>query len=175
MSKIPLTVLGAEKMREELQYLKTVERPKVINAIVEARAQGDLSENAEYDAAKERQGFIEGRIVELESKLGSAQIIDPKLLDAEGRCVFGSTVDLQDLNSGEAVTYQIVGEDEADIKQGKISYTSPVGKALIGHRLDDTVKAKVPAGVKEYEIIDIKYEVRTPKHTCLCVLLSSRL
>src|SRR4030065_723899 len=121
MSKIPLTLIGAELLRQELHRLKTVDRPAVINAISEARAQGDLSENAEYDAAKERQGFIEGRIAELESKLSNAQIIDPKLLDADGRCVFGATAELEDMESGDTVAYQIVGDDEADIKLGKIS------------------------------------------------------
>ena len=132
MSKIPLTVVGAERLRQELHNLKTVERPKVITAIAEARSHGDLSENAEYDAAKERQGFIEGRIVELESKLGSAQIIDPKQLNADGRCVFGSTVILEDVKNGDVVTYQIVGDDEADIRHRKISISSPVARALIG-------------------------------------------
>ena len=120
MSKVPLTVTGAEKLRVELHRLKTIERPSVIAAIAEARAHGDLSENAEYDAAKERQGFVEGRIKEVEGKLSNAQIIDPKLLDADGRCVFGATVEIEDQDSGEAVTYQIVGEDEADIKTGKL-------------------------------------------------------
>ena len=148
MSKIPLTVVGAEKMREELQYLKTVERPKVINAIAEARSHGDLSENAEYDAAKERQGFIEGRIVELESKLGSAQIIDPKSLNADGRCVFGSTVILEDVNNGDVVTYQIVGEDEADIRHRKISIGSPIARALIGKSSGDIAEVQAPGGVR---------------------------
>ena len=129
MSKIPLTLVGAEKMRQELHRLKTVERPWVINAISEARAQGDLSENAEYEAAKEKQGFVEGRIIELESKLGSAQIIDPKTLNANGRCVFGATVILEDVNNGDVVTYQIVGDDEANIKERKISISSPIARA----------------------------------------------
>ncbi len=132
MSKVPLTVAGAEKLRAELQELKTVQRPAIVTAIAEARSHGDLSENAEYHAAKERQSFIEGRIAELESKLANAQIIDPKLLDADGRCVFGATVELEDVASGEKVTYQIVGDDEADIKQGKISISSPIARALIG-------------------------------------------
>ena len=157
MAKTPMTLRGAELLRAELHKLKTVERPATSQAIAEARAHGDLSENAEYDAARERQGFIEGRISEIEAKLGNAQVIDPKLLDADGRCVFGATVDLEE-KGGKPITYQIVGEDEADIKQGKISYTSPVGKALIGHRLDDEVRIKVPSGLKIYEIIDIKYE-----------------
>ncbi|MDR2677866.1 MAG: transcription elongation factor GreA, partial [Zoogloeaceae bacterium] len=132
MNKTPLTLKGAEKLRAELHRLKTVERPGVIAAIAEARSHGDLSENAEYDAAKERQGFIEGRIKEVESKLASAQIIDPGLLDADGRCVFGATVEMEDQESGEIVTYQIVGEDEADLKDGKISVSAPIARALIG-------------------------------------------
>lgn len=157
MSKIPLTIAGAEQLRAELQKLKSVERPAVINAISEARAQGDLSENAEYDAAKERQSFIEGRIVELESKLSNAQIIDPSLLDADGRCVFGATVELQDMSNDETVTYQIVGEDEADIKLGKISISSPIARALIGKYAGDNVEVHAPAGLREYEVIDVKY------------------
>ena len=157
MNKIPLTVHGAEKLRAELQHLKSVERPKVIAAIAEARSHGDLSENAEYDAAKERQSFVEGRIAEVEGKLSNAQIIDPKLLDAEGRCVFGATVDLEDLASGEAVTYQIVGDDEADIKQGKISIGSPIARALIGKYAGDVAEVQAPGGVREYEVLDVKY------------------
>jgi transcription elongation factor GreA len=158
MSKVPLTVKGAEKLREELHRLKTVDRPWVIGAIAEARAHGDLSENAEYDAAKERQGFIEGRIQEVEGKLSHAQIIDPKLLDADGRCVFGATLDLEDQDSGDAVTYQIVGEDEADIKGGKISVNSPIARALIGKYAGDIAQVQAPGGMREYEIIDIRYE-----------------
>lgn len=157
MNKVPLTVVGAERLKAELQHLKNVERPNVINAISEARAQGDLSENAEYDAAKERQSFIEGRIAELESKLSNAQIIDPKLLDADGRCVFGSTVELEDLTGGENVTYQIVGEDEADIKEGKISISSPLARALIGKYAGDTAEVQAPGGLREYEIVDVQY------------------
>jgi transcription elongation factor GreA len=157
MNKIPLTVKGAELLRTELHQLKTVERPKVITAIQEARSHGDLSENAEYDAAKERQSFIEGRIVELESKLANAQIIDPAHLDADGRCVFGATVELEEVGSGESVTYQIVGDDEADIKQNKISISSPIARALIGKYSGDVAEVKAPAGVKEYEILDVKY------------------
>ena len=157
MNKIPLTVKGAELLRTELHQLKTVERPKVITAIQEARSHGDLSENAEYDAAKERQSFIEGRIVELESKLANAQIIDPAHLDADGRCVFGATVELEEVDSGESVTYQIVGDDEADIKQNKISISSPIARALIGKYSGDVAEVKAPAGVKEYEILDVKY------------------
>ena len=157
MSKIPITVAGAEKLRAELHELKTVQRPNIVTAIAEARSHGDLSENAEYHAAKERQGFIEGRIAELESKLGNAQIIDPRLLDNDGRCVFGATVDLEDLGSGEKVTYQIVGDDEADIKQGKISISSPIARALIGKFSGDVAEVQAPGGVREYEILDIKY------------------
>jgi len=158
MAKIPLTVVGAEKLRAELQRLKTVDRPAVIAAIAEARSHGDLSENAEYDAAKERQGFIEGRIAEVESKLANAQIIDPTLIDADGRCVFGATVDLEDQQSGEAITYQIVGDDEADIKAGKISIGSPVARAVIGKYPGDLAEVQAPGGVREYEILDVRYE-----------------
>lgn len=158
MSKVPLTVAGAEKLRAELHRLKTVERPRVIAAIAEARAHGDLSENAEYDAAKERQGFLEGRIKDLEGKLSNAQIIDPMLLDADGRCVFGATVDLEDQESGDGVTYQIVGEDEADIKIGKLSVASPMARALIGKYAGDIAQVQAPGGIREYEIIDVRYE-----------------
>ncbi|NJD25244.1 MAG: transcription elongation factor GreA [Betaproteobacteria bacterium] len=158
MSKIPLTVTGAARLREELHRLKTVDRPSVVAAIAEARAHGDLSENAEYDAAKERQGFIEGRIQEVEGKLSNAQIIDPKLLDADGRCVFGATVEMEDQDSGDSVTYQIVGEDEADIKSGKISVNSPVARALIGKYAGDIAQVQAPGGLREYEIIDVRYE-----------------
>ncbi|UCV27475.1 transcription elongation factor GreA [Ferribacterium limneticum] len=158
MSKVPLTVAGAEKLREELHRLKTVDRPWVIGAIAEARSHGDLSENAEYDAAKERQGFIEGRIQEVEGKLSNAQIIDPKLLDADGRCVFGATAELEDQDSGDSVTYQIVGEDEADIKAGKISVNSPMARALIGKYAGDIAQVQAPGGIREYEIIDVRYE-----------------
>jgi len=158
MSKIPLTVTGAEKLREELHRLKTVDRPNVVAAIAEARSHGDLSENAEYDAAKERQGFIEGRIAEVEGKLSNAQIIDPKLLDADGRCVFGATVEMEDQDTGDTVTYQIVGEDEADIKNGKISVNSPVARALIGKYAGDIAQVQAPGGIREYEIIDVRYE-----------------
>lgn len=158
MSKVPLTVAGAEKLREELHRLKTVDRPWVIAAIAEARSHGDLSENAEYDAAKERQGFIEGRIQEVEGKLSNAQIIDPKLLDADGRCVFGATVEMEDQDSGDVVTYQIVGEDEADIKLGKIYVGSPMARALIGKYAGDVAQVQAPGGIREFEIIDIRYE-----------------
>jgi len=157
MNKIPLTVKGAELMRAELHQLKTVERPKVIASIQEARTHGDLSENAEYDAAKERQSFIEGRIVELEGKLANAQIIDPAHVDADGRCVFGATVELEEVGSGEPVTYQIVGDDEADIKSGKISISSPIARALIGKYSGDVAEVEAPGGIKEYEILDVKY------------------
>ena len=158
MSKVPLTVAGAEKLRTELHRLKTIERPSVIAAIAEARAHGDLSENAEYDAAKERQGFVEGRIQDVEGKLSNAQVIDPKLLDADGRCVFGATVEIEDQDSGEAVTYQIVGEDEADIKTGKLSVASPMARALIGKYAGDVAQVQAPGGIREYEIIDVRYE-----------------
>ncbi|MDR1855534.1 MAG: transcription elongation factor GreA [Azoarcus sp.] len=157
MKKTPLTIAGAEALRAELHRLKTVDRPKVIAAIAEARSHGDLSENAEYDAAKERQGFIEGRILEVENKLAHAQIIDPSLLDADGRCVFGSTVTLEDMDSGENVTYQIVGDDEADIKVGKISVNSPVARALIGKYAGDVAEVEAPRGTREYEIIEVSY------------------
>nr|MBP6762025.1 transcription elongation factor GreA [Thauera sp.] len=147
MNKTPLTVTGAERLRDELHRLKTVERPNVIAAIAEARSHGDLSENAEYDAAKERQGFIEGRIMEVEGKLSNAQIIDPQLLDADGRCVFASTVELEDLDTGQVVTYQIVGEDEADIKAGKVSVSSPIARALIGKYAGDVTEVQAPGGV----------------------------
>ncbi len=157
MTKIPLTVLGAVRLREELQNLKGVQRPAIIAAIAEARAHGDLSENAEYAAAKERQSFIEGRIAELESKLSNAQIINPALLEADGRCVFGATIDLEDLDNGGTVTYQIVGEDEADIKESKISVSSPLARALIGKSAGDVAEVQAPGGIREYEILDVKY------------------
>jgi transcription elongation factor GreA len=157
VSTIPITVRGAQLLKEELHRLKHVERPSVIVAISEARAQGDLSENAEYDAAKEKQGFIEGRIAEIESKLASAQIIDPSALNAEGRIVFGATVDLEDLASGESVTYQIVGDDEADIKEGRISISSPIARALIGKFEGDTAEVKAPGGLRSYEILEVRY------------------
>jgi transcription elongation factor GreA len=157
MSTIPLTKRGADQLRDELQRLKSVERPSVINSIAEARAQGDLSENAEYDAAKEKQGFIEGRIAEIESKLAAAQIIDPAGLDAEGRVVFAATVELEDLGSGNAVTYQIVGDDEADLEHGLISISSPIARALIGKFEGDVAAVQAPGGVREYEIISVRY------------------
>jgi len=157
MSKIPITLHGAELLRAELHKLKTIERPAVITAIAEARAQGDITENAEYEAARERQGFIEGRIIELEAKLSNAQIIDPALLDDDDRVVFGSTVELLDVASNETVVYQIVGEDEADLKLAKISYSSPIAKAVIGKSAGDVAEVRTPGGVKEFEIVDVKY------------------
>lgn len=157
MKRIPLTVTGAEKLRAELHQLKSVERPSVINAIAEARAHGDLSENAEYDAAKERQGFVESRIAEVEAKLANAQIIDPALLDADGRCVFGATVELEDMDARQVMSYQIVGDDEADLKLGKISISSPIARALIGKHAGDVVEVNTPGGTREYEILGVKY------------------
>ncbi|HWS05054.1 MAG TPA: transcription elongation factor GreA [Burkholderiaceae bacterium] len=157
MATIPITKRGAEKLKAELHDLKTVQRPWVINAIAEARAQGDLSENAEYDAAKDRQGFIEGRIRELEGKLSAAQIIDPTTLDAGGRVVFGATVELEDEDSGESVRYQIVGEDEADLKLGLINISSPIARALIGKEEGDTAEVQAPGGVRRYEVIAVSY------------------
>ncbi len=157
LAKVPLTVQGAEALKVELHKLKTVERPDVVKAISEARAQGDLSENAEYDAAKERQGFIEGRIIELEGKLSAAQIIDPKTLEDDGRVVFGVRVDLQEVESGEKVSYQIVGEDEADLKVSKISFSSPIARAIIGKYAGDIVEVRAPGGVKDFEIVDVHY------------------
>ena len=157
MSNIPITVVGAEALRKELHEMKTVHRPAVIAAIAEARSHGDLSENAEYDAAKERQGFIEGRIAELENKLSSAQIINPALINADGACVFGATIELEDLQSGDMVTYQIVGDDEANIKEGKISISSPVSRALIGKYSGDVAEVQAPGGLREYEILNVKY------------------
>lgn len=158
MSTIPLTMTGAELLRQELQRLKTVDRPSAIAAIAEARSHGDLSENAEYDAAKERQGFVEGRINEVEAKLSNAQVIDPKLVDAEGRCVFGATVELEEPSGGEAVVYQIVGDDEADIRKGKISISSPMARALIGRFAGDEVQVHTPGGTRRYAILDVRYE-----------------
>ena len=157
MSTIPITKRGAEKLKEELHRLKTVDRPGVIQAIAEARAQGDLSENAEYDAAKDRQGFIEGRIQEIEGKLSAAQVIDPASVDAGGKVVFGATVELEDEDSGEAVTYQIVGEDEADLKLGLINVSSPIGRALIGKEEGDVAEVQAPGGLRRYEVVAVKY------------------
>ncbi len=157
MSSIPLTVRGAERLQAELHRLKHIERPAVINAIAEARAQGDLSENAEYDAAREKQGFIEGRISELDGTLSNAQLIEPTTIDADGRAVFGATVEIEDLESGDKVTYQIVGDAEADIKANLISVSSPVARSLIGKYEGDVVAVKAPSGIREYEIISIRY------------------
>ncbi|MBC7941926.1 MAG: transcription elongation factor GreA [Chitinophagaceae bacterium] len=157
MATIPLTRRGAEKLKEELHRLKSVERHAVIQAISEARAQGDLSENAEYDAAKDKQGFIEGRILELEAKLAAAQIIDPSALDAGGKVVFGATVDLEDQDSGHKATYQIVGDDEADLKLGLISISSPIARALIGKEAGDVAEVQAPGGLKHWEIVDVRY------------------
>ncbi len=157
MATIPITKRGAEKLKSELHRLKTVDRPGVIQAIAEARAQGDLSENAEYDAAKDRQGFIEGRIRELEGKLAAAQIIDPAELDAGGKVVFGATVELEEEESGEKVRYQIVGEDEADLKEGLINISSPIARALIGKSAGDIVEVQAPSGPREYEILEVRY------------------
>ena len=155
--KTPITKIGEQLLRDELQHLKHVERPAVITAISEARAQGDLSENAEYDAAKEKQGFVEGRIIELEAKLANAQVIDPTTLDAEGRVVFGATVVLEDLENNQEVRYQIVGDDEADIKESKISISSPSARALIGKYAGDVAQVQAPSGVREYEVIEVLY------------------
>jgi transcription elongation factor GreA len=157
VNQIPVTVRGAELLKEELQRLRGVDRPNVIQAIAEARAQGDLSENAEYESAKERQSFIEGRIAELESKLSNLQIIDPKTLHAEGRVVFGATVRIEDLDSGDTKTYQIVGDDEADIKGGKISVSSPIARALIGKNAGEIAEMQSPGGIKEFEVIEVLY------------------
>lgn len=157
MSKTPLTVAGAERLKAELRRLKTVDRPAAIVAIAEARSHGDLSENAEYDAAKERQGFLEVRIRDIETTLAQAQIVDPAGIDADGRVVFGATVDLQDNESGDEVRYQIVGDDEADIKAGKISVNSPIARALIGKHAGDTAEVQAPGGVREYEVLAVRY------------------
>ena len=157
MNKVPLTASGAEKLKAELHRLKTVERPRIIQAIAEARAHGDLSENAEYHAAKEQQGFTEGRIADLEAKIANAQIIDPATVRADGRVVFSATLDLLEEESQKKVTYQIVGDDEADINQGKISISSPIARALIGKHQGDVVEVRVPDGTRQYEILDVRY------------------
>ena len=157
MATLPITKRGAEKLKAELHQLKTVERPAVITAIAEARAQGDLSENAEYDAAKDRQGFVEGRIQEIEGKLAASQVIDPAEVDAGGKIVFGSTVELEDEDSGDRVTYQIVGEDEADLKLGLINVSSPIGRALIGKEEGDTAEVQAPGGLRRYEVMGVSY------------------
>ena len=157
MVTIPLTRRGADLLKSELHRLKSVERHAVIQAISEARAQGDLSENAEYEAAKDKQGFIEGRIKELESKLAAGQVIDPSTLDADGKVVFGATVDLEDEDSGAKVTYQVVGDDEADLKLGLISISSPIARALIGKESGDVAEVQAPGGIKRWEIVDVRY------------------
>ena len=157
MSKVPMTVEGAARLKAELHKLKTVDRPAVIQAIADARSHGDLSENADYDAAKERQGFIEGRISEVESKLANAQVIDPAAIDADGRVVFGATVEIEDVASGDRKAYQIVGDDEADIKASKISVNSPIARALIGKTEGDTADVQAPGGVKSYEVVAVRY------------------
>ena len=157
VTQIPVTIKGAALLKDELQRLRSVDRPNIIQAIAEARAQGDLSENAEYEAAKERQSFIEGRISEVEAKLSNAMIIDPTTLNAEGRCVFGATVRVEDLDSGSITTYQIVGDDEADIKSGKISVSSPIARALIGKSEGDIAEVAAPGGIKEYEVLEVHY------------------
>ena len=156
-NKVPMTVEGAQRLKAELLRLKTIDRPAVISAIAEARSHGDLAENADYDAAKERQGFIEGRIAEVESKLANAQVIDPASIDADGRVVFGATVDLEDAESGDKVTYRIVGDDEADIKHGKISVSSPIARALIGKSEGDTADVQAPGGVRSYDVLAVRY------------------
>ncbi|MCS6997269.1 MAG: transcription elongation factor GreA [Casimicrobiaceae bacterium] len=157
MNKLPMTKQGEAQLKAELHRLKTIERPAISAAIAEARAQGDISENAEYDAAKEKQSFIEGRILEIESKLAIAQVIDPATIDADGRVVFGATVELEDLENEKRLTYQIVGDDEADLKQGKISISSPIARALIGKSAGDVVEFEAPGGRREVEIIDVRY------------------
>ena len=157
MATIPITKRGAEMLKEELHRLKTVERPAVIAAIAEARAQGDLSENADYDAAKDRQGFIEGRIQEIEGKLSVAQVIDPSAVDGGGKVVFGATVELEEEDSGDTVKYQIVGEDEADLKQGQINISSPIARALIGKEEGDTAEVQAPGGIRRYEVVAVSY------------------
>ncbi|HZS69341.1 MAG TPA: transcription elongation factor GreA [Burkholderiales bacterium] len=155
--KTPMTHRGAELLRSELQQLKNIERPKISQAIAEARSHGDLSENAEYDAAREKQGLMEARIRDIEAKLANAQVVDPRTLHAEGRVVFGATVEVEE-ESGEAATWQIVGEDEADIKAGRISFGSPIARALIGKHAGDAVDVQTPGGLKHYEIVDVRYE-----------------
>jgi len=157
MKKVPLTQAGAEKLRSELHHLKTVDRPAIITAIADARSHGDLSENAEYEAARERQGFLEGRISRIEAKLALAHIVNPAEVDAEGRIVFGATVELEDLETGAEVRYQIVGDDEADIKAGKISVESPIARALIGKSAGDVAEVQAPGGVREYEVLGVSY------------------
>jgi transcription elongation factor GreA len=158
VATLPITKRGADKLKAELHQLKSFERPAVINAIAEARAQGDLSENAEYEAAKDKQGFVEGRIQEIEGKLSVAQIIDPAVLHAAGRVVFGATVDLEDQDSGQKVTYQIVGEDEADLKLGLININSPIARALIGKEEGSVAEVQAPGGLRSYEVVAVRYQ-----------------
>ena len=158
MMKVPMTIQGAERLKAELHRLKTVERPAVIQALADARSQGDLSENADYDAAKERQGFIEGRISEVEAKLAHAQVIDPSEIEADGRVVFGATVEIEDLESGDRKAYRIVGDDEADIKSGKISVSSPIARALIGKTEGDTADVQAPGGMRSFEVVGVRYQ-----------------
>jgi len=157
MKKHPMTIAGAERLRAELERLKRVERPAVSRALADARGHGDLSENADYDAAKERQGFLEARIRDIEAKLAHATIVDPAGIDAAGKVVFGATVDLEDLKTGDEMSYQIVGDDEADAKAGKISVNSPIARALIGKHAGDTAEVQAPSGVREYEILAVRY------------------
>jgi transcription elongation factor GreA len=157
MAKIPMTRNGLEALKVELQNLKSVERPRIIEAIAEARAQGDLSENAEYESAKERQGFIEGRIAEIESKISQAEVIDPATVNAGGRCVFGATVEVEDLDLEKQATYQIVGDDESSVKDNKISINSPLAKALIGREEGDVIEFETPGGIKSYEVLKVAY------------------
>jgi transcription elongation factor GreA len=157
MKKHPMTAAGAKALKAELHHLKTVDRPAIVRAIAEARSHGDISENAEYDAAKERQGFIEARIRDIESKLAHAHIVNPAEVDAGGKVVFGATVDLEDLGSGQEVSYQIVGDDEADIKHGKVSVSSPIARALIGKHVGDTAEVEAPSGVREFEVLAVRY------------------
>lgn len=157
MNKVPLTVEGADKMRAELHHLKSIERPRIIQAIADAREHGDLKENAEYHAAREQQSFVEGRISELENKLSNAEIIDVTKINANGKCVFGATVALLDIQTGDELTYKIVGDDEADIKSGRISISSPIARALIGKQIDDIAEVQAPGGVREYEITGVEY------------------
>ena len=158
MAKVPMTVEGATRLKAELQRLKTVDRPEIIRAIAEARSHGDISENADYDAAKERQGFIEGRIATVEEKLANAQVIDPASLDAGGRVVFGATVELADANTDERAVYQIVGDDEADVRENKVSVSSPLARALIGKEEGDSVEVQAPGGVRIYEVLAVSYD-----------------
>ena len=157
MAQIPMTRNGLEALKGELQRLKSVDRPAIIEAIAEARAQGDLSENAEYESAKEKQGFIEGRIADIEAKISQAEVIDPSSLNAGGRCVFGATIEMEDLDTEQKSTYQIVGDDESNIKENKISINSPLAKALIGKEEGDVIEFETPGGIKSFEILKVEY------------------